>query len=264
MKVLIGTDIEGVAGVVSFSTQTKADTKYYEEAKKLLTAEVNAAVEGLLEAGADDILVVDGHGPGAIHFESLHPEAKLLHGRPCAPIEIRREVYASYDVAVMIGQHAMAGAQCGNLNHTQSSDSIDYVKLNGEKVGEIAQFALHIGALGLPFIFLSGDDVACREAEELIDGLATVAVKQGLSRNSAISISAQAAAQKIRTGISAALKKHIESPSKPFVMDGPFTLEKRFFHTDTVDAICADPRYTRIDSQTYQISSDNVIDIIYC
>ena len=263
MKVLIGTDIEGVAGVVSFATQTGADSRYYDAAKKLLTAEVNAAVEGLLEAGADDILVCDGHGCGAIHFESLHPKAKLLHGRPCAARDMQREVYASYDVTIMIGQHAMAGIQTGDLNHTQSSATVDHYKLNGKKIGEIAQWALHCGALGLPLIFLSGDEAACREAEELIDGIETAAVKQGLGRNSAISISAQAAAEKIRTGAAKALKKYLAQPMKPFTLDGPFVLEKRFFHTDTVDAVCSDPRYQRIDSQTVQISSDNILDIIY-
>ncbi len=263
MKVLIGTDIEGVAGVVSFAPQTGADSRYYEDAKKLLTAEVNAAIEGLLESGADDILVCDGHGPGAIHFESLHPKAKLLHGRPCAPIDVRNEVYKSCDVTVMIGQHAMAGVKTGNLNHTQNSSSIDYYKLNGNKIGEIAQWALRAGALGIPMIFLSGDEAACHEAEELIDGIETAAVKQGLGRNSAISLSAQAAAEKIRTGIATALKKHIAQPLKPFTLNGPFVLEKRFLHTDVADMFVADPRYKRIDSQTVQITSDNILDVIY-
>ncbi len=263
MKVLIGTDIEGVAGVVSFASQTGADSRYYEAAKKLLTAEVNAAVEGLLEAGADDIIIMDGHGCGAIHFESLHPKAKLLHGRPCSPWKVMNEVFASCDVTVMIGQHAMAGIQAGNLNHTQSSASVDYYKLNGKKIGEIAQWALHCGALGLPLIFLSGDEAACQEAEELLDGIETATVKQGLGRNSAISLSAQAAADKIRTGIATALRKHIAQPVKPFALDGPFVLEKRFFHTDTADAYSANPFYKRVDSQTVQMLSDNILDIIY-
>lgn len=263
MRVLIGTDIEGVAGVVSFESQTGADTRYYEAAKKLLTAEVNAAVEGLLEAGANDILVTDGHGCGAIDFESLHPQAKLLHGRPVCAQDVRRSIYASYDVTVMIGQHAMAGIQTGNLNHTQSSKNVDYYKLNGKKIGEIAQWALLAGAFGMPLIFLSGDKAACEEAKELLNDIETVSVKQGLGRNSAISLSAQAAAEKIRVGIALALKKHLAQPVQPFVLKGPFVLEKRYFHTDTVDAISADPRYKRIDSQTVQITSNNIADIIY-
>ena len=37
------TDLEGVSGVVSFIDQTYDTGKYNEQAKKLLTAEVNAA-----------------------------------------------------------------------------------------------------------------------------------------------------------------------------------------------------------------------------
>ena len=51
MKVYIGTDLEGVAGVVTFTQQTYSNAKYYEQSKKLLTAEVNAAVEGIVEMG---------------------------------------------------------------------------------------------------------------------------------------------------------------------------------------------------------------------
>ena len=263
MKVLIGTDIEGVAGVVSFASHTKDYAKYYEDSKKLLTAEVNAAINGLLDAGADEFLVLDGHGPGAIHFETLHEKAQLLHGRPLGPIGLRRKIYAEYDVCVMIGQHAMAGVQTANLNHTQSSDTIDYVKLNGNKIGEIAQFALSMGALGIPLIFLSGDKAACEEAEDLLENIATVSVKEGVGRNSAISLSAISSRAKIRAGIADALKSFAKNPPAPFRLDGPYVLEKRFFHTDTADALCNDPRYKRIDAQTVQISSENILDIIY-
>jgi D-amino peptidase len=263
MKVVIGTDIEGVAGVVSFSSQTGADSKYYEDAKKLLTAEVNAAVTGALEAGANEILVVDGHGCGAIQFQSLHSEAKLIHGRPLIPLKTLLGTFANCDVTIMIGQHAMAGVNTGNLNHTQSSATVDYYKLNGKKIGEIAQWALGFGAYKIPLIFLSGDAAACAEAKELIGGMKTVAVKQGLGRNCAISLSATKAAEKIKAGVVQALKEHLKQPVKPFVLAGPFILEKRFFHTDTADAYCADPRYKRVDAQTVEIASDNILDIIY-
>jgi len=82
MKILMGTDIEGCAGVVSFTQQSRDTGRYYDNAKRLATAEFNAAVEGLLGAGVEDILMVDGHGPGAVWFEDVHPAAKVLHGRP--------------------------------------------------------------------------------------------------------------------------------------------------------------------------------------
>ena len=87
MKVLMMTDLEGVAGVVTFEQDSDPTGQYYETAKRLLTAEVNAAVDGLMEAGAEEVLVLDMHGPGGIWFEDLHPQAKPTHGRPLAPQE---------------------------------------------------------------------------------------------------------------------------------------------------------------------------------
>lgn len=263
MKVLIMTDLEGVSGVVSFKDQVYSDGRYYENSMRLLTAEINAAVEGVLKEGATDILVFDGHGPGGVWFEDLHPKARLLHGRPLAPSQIRNDVIKTFDVGMMVGQHAMAGVERGNLNHTQSSREVEYYKLNDRFIGEIAQFSLFIGAFGLPLIFLSGDTEACREAEELVKGITTVGVKEGLSRNSAISLSPFEARRRIAEGSARALKRHKDYPVAPLKWDGPYVLEKRFFHTDTADQVCARPGVKRVDSQTVRLRSDSIQDIIY-
>jgi D-amino peptidase len=257
------TDMEGTAGVVSFADQSYPTGKYYEAGKKLVTGEVNAAVEGLLDAGVEEVLVCDGHGAGAIVYEDLHPEAKLMHGRPLAPGCLRDPIVGVYDVCVMVGQHAMAGVVTANQNHTQSSQSIDYYKLNGKPIGEIAQFALYEGALGLPMIFLSGDEDACREAEALIPGITTAAVKKGLGRGSAICLSVPAARRLIRERARLAVERHRRNPIAPLRWDPPYVLEKRFFHTDSADGQAARPGAERVDSQTVRIRSNNIQDIIY-
>ncbi len=262
MRVLMMTDLEGVSGVVTFRDHSYPDGRYYERSMRLLTAEVNAAVEGLLEEGATDVLVIDGHGSGGIWFEDLHPKARLLHGRLSADTLMPDDA-GTYDVAMIIGQHAMAGVERGNLNHTQSSKNVEYYKLNGRLIGEIAQFALYTGALEIPMIFLSGDDAACREADELIPGITTVSVKEGLGRNSAISLSAFEARRRIGEGVKNAVVNHRKSPVAPLKWQGPYVLEKRFFHTDTADRACAMPGVERVDSQTVRLHSDNVLEIIY-
>jgi D-amino peptidase len=263
MKVFIMTDLEGVSGVTSFLDETYPTGKYYEQVKHLLTAELNAAAEGLLEAGATDILAFDAHGPGGIIFEEIHPAIKLMHGRPLAPMSVRNEIIKSYDVCMMLGQHAMAGTIDGTLNHTQSSQSIDYYKLNGKAIGEIAQFALQAGALGLPMFCLTGDDAACREVKELIPDICTVSVKKGLSRTSAISLAPAEARRKIREGVREALMKQKTSPIRPLVWKGPFVLEKRFFQSSAADGYDGMPNAKRIDSQTVQIRGENILDLIY-
>lgn len=262
MRVFIGTDVEGCAGVVGFDTQSRGHATYYEETKRTATAEVNSAVDALVDQGISDVLVNDGHGPGGLSWEHLHPAATLLHGRPPAPRLVRDPIIRKYDVCMMIGQHALAGTMDGNLNHTQSLQ-VDYYRLNGRPIGEIAQFALYQGALGLPMIFLSGDEAACREAEDLIPGITTAAVKRGLSRQSAISLSQQEAHRRIREGVAQAIAKQRENPLPPFTLPGPYELEVRFFHTENADALMRRPDVERVDSQTIRLRSDDIRDIIY-
>ena len=84
MKLYIHTDIEGVAGMVHFEDREDETTEGYHRRRrlhKLLTAEVNAAIEGALEMGVDEILVNDSHGSGySIIFEELNPAAQIIHG----------------------------------------------------------------------------------------------------------------------------------------------------------------------------------------
>jgi D-amino peptidase len=262
MKALMLTDIEGVAGVVSFEPQAYPDGKYYEQAKKLLTAEVNAAVDGLLAEGVDEVIVLDGHGPGAICYEELHPAARLVHGRPVAPNWIDHEAYGEIDFCVVIGQHAMAGVADGNLNHTQNSRQIEYIKLNGKPIGELAQFAYCHGLKGRAVIFMSGDRAACREAVELIPGIVTAEVKVGLGRNCAISVSKEESYKRIREGISQAVKSFKKSRPAPLTIGGPYEIEIKYFHTDRAD-IAESSGGVRIDPLRVKFQSDNLRNIIY-
>lgn len=262
MKIYMMTDLEGVAGVASFEPDTYGDGKYYEHSKHLLTQEVNAAVDGLLEAGATDVIVGDWHGPGGILFEELHPAARLMHGRPLGTRGALDAAVADCDACIIVGQHAMAGTADGNLNHTQNSRSIEYYKLNGRPIGEMAQFALYQGAMGQPMIFLTGDEAACREAQELVPGITTVAVKKGLGRNSALSLSAFEARRRIREGARRAIEHHKDSPIATLVWPGPFVLEKRFFHSDTADAAMRHPWAERVDSLTVRYRHDDIRQII--
>ena len=263
MKIYMMTDLEGVAGVTTFYKETTPDGPYYEHARKLLTAEINAVVEGLLAEGVEEVLVGDWHGPGAVNFAELHPRALLLHGRPMAPWPVLDAATRGYDALVIVGQHAMAGTVDGNMNHTQSSKDIDYYTLNGRPIGEIAQAALYQGSFGQPLIFLSGDEAACREAEALVPGIVTAAVKKGLARNCAISCSAQESARRLREGAAEAVRRHRKNPVAPLRWEPPYVLEKRYFHTDTADQAAKHPLAERVDSQTVRLRSDDIRSVIY-
>ena len=149
------------------------------------------------------------------------------------------------------------------MNHTQNSRAIDYYQLNGRKIGEIAQFALYCGAMGVPMIFLSGEEDACREAQAFIPDIATAAVKQGLGRGSAISLSAPESHRRIHAGARQAVERQRSSPIPPLVWEGPYVLEIRYFSTSDADARAAQPGVERVDSLTVRLYDQSIINLIY-
>jgi len=99
--------MEGVSGIYDSELQVEPfQSPRWEESRKLLTGEVNAAVVGLLAGGATDVVVWDGHDSGrSLSVLDIHPKARLLTGRP---ISRTLELDPSYSAVVFIGQHAMA------------------------------------------------------------------------------------------------------------------------------------------------------------
>ncbi len=181
MKIYMMTDMEGVAGVLNSHDWCTPAGRYYEIGRELLTMEVNAAVGGLCEGGATEIHVIDGHGSGGISIKLLDPRVEMSRGwgEPEWPLGLD----TSFDYAVWVGQHPKAGTPYGHLAHTQSFDYLDE-SINGISVGEFGQLAMCAGEIGVRAIFGSGDEAFGREAQALVPGIETVAVKRGLKPGS--------------------------------------------------------------------------------
>jgi len=182
MKIYIMTDMEGVAGILDHDSWCQPPERgypgrYYDLGREFLTREVNAAIEGLCQGGAEEVIVSDGHGAGGINPALLDPRARLMRGWPRGyPFELDD----TFDAVVWVGQHAKAGTPQAHLAHTQWFNYLDQT-INGLSIGEFGEFALCAGELGVPAIFASGDEAFCREASALVPGITTVAVKQGLT-----------------------------------------------------------------------------------
>jgi D-amino peptidase len=195
-KILIVTDLEGVGGVNNAEEQLLPGQRRYEESRRLLTGEVNAAVEGALQAGASQVVIWDGHdGSRTLSIDQIHPRAQLIQGRPTpADYYLKSQLY---DGILFVGQHAMSGAKDGVLAHSQSS-SIQSISINGRPVGEIGQVAAIGGYFEIPVIMLAGDRAACDELLSLQPKAETVAVKVLAGKASTLSLSHAEACSRIR------------------------------------------------------------------
>ena len=225
MRVYIMTDLEGVAGVIDW--EKRKDESLSNIAKRqryarLLTGEVNAAVEGCFKAGATEVLVEDAHGSGyTIDFETFDKRATIYHGfqRP----RIMTPIDASFDAMIMIGAHARARTRGAVLYHTMSTE-IREIRINGREVGEFGIFAFVAGIFNIPAVMISGDSAACLEARKLIPGITAVEVKKGFSRYSAVSLSKEAARDAIAKNVERSLKNI--KKIKPYRLKPPFTYQE--------------------------------------
>jgi D-amino peptidase len=148
-NVFVITDAEGVGGVCR---QDQTDPKD-QEMRQLLTGEINAAVEGFLTGGADEVIVWDGHdGSQTLSTLTIHPKAKLLMGALGASMLMDRH----FSAVAYVGQHSKANVRGGIMAHSYSSLGIQNMLLNGKPVGEIDVIAASCSHFGTPVIMLSG------------------------------------------------------------------------------------------------------------
>lgn len=220
MKLLVMTDQEGVSGVAAWDAEGKGNAELAQEQRWLLTNEVNGLVAGALEGGAAEVAVLEYH---TIDIRQLHPAARLHRssGPKVTPrlFGLRRE---RWDAMAFVGNHAMAGPG-GVLSHTQNQ-RVKCLSINGRPLGEFGLQAAIAGDHSVPMIFVSGDDVACRQAREMVPGIEAVVVKEATSRFSAWCLSPQEAHARIHAGTLAAVRRWKEI--KPLVIAGPVILRE--------------------------------------
>ncbi len=239
-RIFIVTDMEGVGGVNSWDEQTAPGQRRFEESRRLLAAEVNAAIEGALAGGASEVVIWDGHdGSRSLSVDDIPPRAQLIQGKPTPADFYFGE--GRYGGVMIVGQHAKAGAN-GLLAHTQSLIVRD-ISINGTPVGEAGQVAAIAGHFQIPVIMLSGDQAACEEILTIQPKAETVAVKRLVGKGSALSLSHAEARARIRNAAQRAVERIGEF--SPWTIRGP--VEMRFeFHPDTGKAGETTPRPTRV------------------
>jgi D-amino peptidase len=215
--VFLITDAEGVGGVCRQEQTEPKDP----EMRQLLTGEINAAVDGFLAGGADEVIVWDGHdGSQTLSTLTIHPKARLVMGGLGPSMMLERR----FSAVAYVGQHSKANIRGGIMAHSYSSLGIQNMLLNGKPVGEIDVIAAMAGHFGTPVIMLSGDKAAADELKEIVPGAELAVVKEGFGRYGCISLSAPAARELILNAASRSIAKI--GTIKPYTLpSAPVTLQ---------------------------------------
>jgi D-amino peptidase len=239
--------MEGIAGVVA-GNQLSPGGFEYSLFRKLMTAEVNAAIEASRDAGASEILVSDSHRNGLnLLLNALPQDIELIRAWPRL-LGMMEGVDESFSAAILIGYHASAGNMDGIAAHTVSGGDLLSVKINGMEMTEGGLNALIAGHFGVPVVMISGDDAAVREVSDMLGPIEGAVVKWHYSHTSGRTLMPEAARALIKEKVTAGLRRR--GQLEPFRIEGPLALDMTYKNKKAAEMIAYLPNVELIDSHT--------------
>jgi D-amino peptidase len=254
MKIFVMVDMEGISGIVKREQVSRSES-LYAKGCEYIVGDVNACVEGLVQGGADEIVVRDAHSSGFnFIWDRLDPRAEYIQGGGKRP---RMPGIEEMDGMVLLGYHAMAGTEDAVLEHTMSSAAWQNFWINGVKSGEIAIDAGIAGDAGVPTIMVSGCDKACREAEDFIDGIYAAVVKTAYGVEYA-KLLPQEKAHALITETACKAAENCKN-IKPYKVESPVTMRLERVERGQPPDFGDKPYFKKIDSRTYEVTGDSVL-----
>ncbi|MFE3825436.1 M55 family metallopeptidase [Streptomyces sp. NPDC059092] len=224
MKILISADMEGATGV-TWPGDVLPGTPQWERCRALFTSDVNAAVLGFLDGGADEVLVNEAHwSMRNLLLERLDERAEMLTGRHKALSMVEGVQHGDVDGIAFVGYHTGAGTE-GVLAHTYLANTLTGVWLNGVRASEGLLNAHVVAEYGVPVVLVTGDDLTCEDAIGYAPEAHKVAVKDHVSRYAAVCRTPARTAADIRAAAKDATALAVRHAP---VDGGPFTLELEF------------------------------------
>lgn len=253
-SVFISIDMEGISGIVDW-TQVGGDKEEYNTGRRLMVGDLNAAIEGALEASAEEIVVSDAHGGMRnLQPEEVHEAAYLIRGSP-KPGSMMEGISEKYDAALYVGYHAMKGTENAILCHTISGRAVDAIYINGRETGEFGLNAALAGWYGVPSVFIAGDAAVAAEAENFVPNISTAIVKWGVGRYAAKCLHPKKSTALIRKTATEALAS--TDSVKPFRVDEPVEVKVRYVTSTMADVVAILPYIERLDGKTVKAVFDN-------
>jgi D-amino peptidase len=258
VKLFISSDIEGTAGIVDWQ-QVRGPGPEYELGRQLLTAEVNAAIDGAVAAGATTILVNDSHSTMQnIRPDELHHHASYLSGKH-KPLYMMEGLDATFDAAFFVAYHGGISAEHAVLSHTYNPLAVWEARLNGVPVGESALNALVALHHRVPIVLITGDAATGEEAQPFLKDIEVVVVKRSITRFAAESLHPERARELIRDGARRALE-NVPSAKLPAI-DLPATLDITFLTADMAEMATRIRGVQRADTRTATITDDDPLSL---
>lgn len=254
MKILISADMEGATGV-TWPADVLPGTPQWERCRTMFTSDVNAAVLGFYDAGADQVLVNEAHWTMRnLLLERLDARVEMLTGRHKSLSMVEGVQHGDVDGIAFVGYHTGAGTE-GVLAHTYLANSITGVWVNGVRASEGLLNAHVVAEYGVPVVLVTGDDLTCVDAAGYAPDAVTVAVKDHVSRYAAVCRTPARTAADIRAAAKEAAALAVRHEP---VRGGPFAVEVEFDAEHLAMAATVVPGVARSGERKVEYTSETM------
>ncbi|KPI14978.1 M55 family metallopeptidase [Streptomyces mirabilis] len=254
MKILISADMEGATGV-TWPADVLPGTPQWERCRPMFTSDVNAAVLGFFDGGADEVLINEAHwSMRNLLLEQLDDRAEMITGRHKTLSMVEGVQHGDVDGIAFVGYHTGAGTE-GVLAHTYLPNSITGVWVNDVRASEGLLNSHVVAEYGVPVVLVTGDDLTCEDALGYAPEALKVAVKDHVSRYTAVCRTPARTAADIRAAAKAAAALAVRQEP---LLGGPFTVALEFDAEHLSMAATVVPGVRRVGERKVVYTSDTM------
>ena len=224
----------------------------------MLTQDLNAVIRGVRLAGATGVVVKDSHATCKnLLIDQLEPGTQLISGFGSDKDGMMDGIDATFDAAILVGYHGMAGAWKAMMDHALVG-GLHRFWINGEEAGEIAVSAAVAGAYGVPTILVTSDEVGCMEAEKCLANVHTYCTKEGFARYMGRMLHPSETGPGIEEAATLSLRS---LPTiQPYTVDGETTMRIEFRDLEQADLPARLEGVERLNGYSLQWTSPNFIE----
>lgn len=226
MHVGVFADIEGSLGIWRMR-QCHTGTAEWQYGRACLTADINQVIKGAFDGGAGKVTVKDTHDTG---FNCLVPQlnkrATYIGGHYTKPTFFGN--ISDCDLILYVAIHAAAGTSDAFFPHTHLG-IFSELRLNGTAVSEMDIYGGYLGEIGVPVAFVSGEEVAVKQALRALPWAKWVVV----DKHKETYVAGEASIRYLEEGreklrMKAAEAVNTASTMKPLILSGPLKFEAIF------------------------------------
>ena len=179
----------------------------------------------------------------------------LIRGKSGHPYNMMFGLDETFDGVLYVGYHAPAGNGGNPISHTSTGNS-NQILLNGKVMSEFMLNTYTAAMMGVPAVFISGDEGICGLAREMVPGITTAAVKKGVGActiNMSVAAADRLLKEKVKEALSGDLKAcRIAMPEQFEYVVNYKDLKKAYQMSFFPGAERVDERTNRVVSRDYK------------